>query len=196
MNRNYSLIVEKIADDEDFKIAKYKEKGYIKEIPYIISNYGRVFSCKEDKYGKKYIQELKQCILKHKTNKYGYKHVSKYAIHRMVAYTFLDSPKKSNYEIDHVDHNSLNNYYKNLEWVSHSENIRRSYQDGTRKIKGRNRDTGKLKVLEKYDEDNNYLGDVYLRDLAKEYSVCSGSISTAIKNGYLYHGYYYKYKTK
>lgn len=42
-------------------------------------------------------------------------------IHKLVATAFCGKPKGCNC-VNHKDGNSLNNYYKNLEWVTHREN--------------------------------------------------------------------------
>ena len=48
-------------------------------------------------------------------------------VHRLAATAFnLPRPEGHN-DVDHKDDNRLNNSIENLEWVPHSENIRRSY---------------------------------------------------------------------
>lgn len=53
-----------------------------------------------------------------------------FRVHRLVAMSFLPNPDRLP-EVDHLDDNSFNNHYTNLEWVSQSENSRRrwEYQD-------------------------------------------------------------------
>ena len=46
-------------------------------------------------------------------------------VHRLVAEAFLSNPKGYN-EIDHINHNRLDNRRENLRWVSHSENMSNS----------------------------------------------------------------------
>jgi len=55
--------------------------------------------------------------------------------HRLVGEYFVTKPEgwDENYEIDHLDENKLNNHWTNLEWVTHQENVRRSFERGTRK---------------------------------------------------------------
>ena len=46
-------------------------------------------------------------------------------VHRLVAETFLSNPKGYN-EIDHINHNRLDNRAENLRWCTHSENMSNS----------------------------------------------------------------------
>ena len=46
-------------------------------------------------------------------------------VHRLVAETFLSNPKGYN-EIDHINHNRLDNRRENLRWCTHSENMSNS----------------------------------------------------------------------
>ena len=51
--------------------------------------------------------------------------------HRLVLITFKGydkDPKRK--EVNHIDHNKHNNNLSNLEWVTHSENILKSYKEG------------------------------------------------------------------
>lgn len=50
-------------------------------------------------------------------------------IHRLVAETFLDCPRDA-CEVNHIDGNRYNNDASNLEWVSHTENMRHAVKHG------------------------------------------------------------------
>ena len=52
-------------------------------------------------------------------------------VHRLVAETFLSNPKGYN-EIDHRNHNRLDNRVANLRWVTHSENMSNSDKPKTK----------------------------------------------------------------
>lgn len=43
-------------------------------------------------------------------------------VHRLVALEFVDG-YKDGYEVNHIDCDRKNNYFKNLEWVSHVDNV-------------------------------------------------------------------------
>lgn len=52
-----------------------------------------------------------------------------FTIHSLVANHFIDNPNKYR-TVDHIDGGRTNNYYKNLEWVTHKENTRRAIVSG------------------------------------------------------------------
>ena len=50
-------------------------------------------------------------------------------INRLVASAFVDNPGNKEV-VDHLDENKHNNNASNLEWVTHSENIKRAWNSG------------------------------------------------------------------
>ena len=52
-----------------------------------------------------------------------------FAIHRLVAITFIDNPDNKPM-VNHIDGNKLNNNACNLEWVTCSENHKHAYKTG------------------------------------------------------------------
>lgn len=109
-------------------------KGY--ENYYQVSNYGRIKSKARIRKGKqKQFYLTKEKILRaHVNKKRGYVQIllikkaeqKLYLCHRLVAEAFI--PNLNNYsEINHIDGNKQNNYVKNLEWCTHSENIKHAY---------------------------------------------------------------------
>jgi len=101
-------------------------------------NYSELYQITED--GRLY-SNRKQRFLKGSVNNFGYKMyylVSKYPIknrwyfaHILTALTYIGE-QPVNTAVNHIDGNRLNNHYSNLEFVMHSENVRKSYLDGKR----------------------------------------------------------------
>lgn len=49
-------------------------------------------------------------------------------IHRLVAIYFLDAKTTKRLEVNHIDGNTKNNSFSNLEWLTHSENVKEAYR--------------------------------------------------------------------
>jgi NUMOD4 motif/HNH endonuclease/AP2 domain len=107
-----------------------------KDIPnyeglYQVSNFGRVKSLPKLKYLGKITYYTKECIINGTLDKDGYRIVSIYSnksykkipIHKLVAITFLNYTKSSNYiVIDHIDNCKDNNNLSNLQIITHRQN--------------------------------------------------------------------------
>ena len=107
---------------------------------YQISNYGTIRSVNRMIKNNNGYRFLKGKILKPQIDKKGYFRIGLtkdnkqkfYLIHQLVAKTFI--PNVYNYDIiNHIDGNKLNNYVDNLEWCTHSHNIKEAYRLGLKK---------------------------------------------------------------
>lgn len=63
-------------------------------------------------------------------------------IHQLVAECFVPNPLNKPF-VNHIDSNRANNHYTNLEWVTHSENMKHGYKHGEVK-----------KVLDRLNREN------------------------------------------
>lgn len=101
----------------------------------------------------------------------GNKH--QYTIHKLTCLAFHGLPDSSlqNPTVDHIDGNILNNQKDNLEWVSHSENVRRALlRNPKKKFKIKCFETGQ--VFKSLAECQRYFGfryyTIYQRSLTGE----------------------------
>lgn len=95
-----------------------------------------------------------------KIDKNGYREVTlngkQCTVHRIVAEAFIPNPECKKC-VNHIDGNKLNNSADNLEWVTHSENIKHAYNTGLeRKICGENHHAHKLT-----ESDVKYIRKMY-----------------------------------
>jgi hypothetical protein len=118
----------------EFIESGFKENAKIKRIKeypnYFIFDIGEVFSLNRRKFLRKVINRPIQ------TNEayyqVGLRQQNKnktYRIHQLVAKYFIYNPNNYNV-VNHIDGNKLNNDYKNLEWVSASENTKKTFESG------------------------------------------------------------------
>ena len=167
---------------------------------YEISNLGNV--CSLDRFVQakrcsKYF--LKGKRLKASPGKIGYPVVQLFKngkseriyVHRLVAEHFI--PKVEGKEIvNHIDGNKANNHYRNLEWVTHSENHMHAFLTGlfvpgssnkNGKVQGENNYKAKLKesdvifILENARKNG---GDMTTVELAKNFNVSRTAISAIL----------------
>jgi hypothetical protein len=106
-----------------------RTKKYVSDIleeGYIITEHGDVFN----KHGeKRKLQKQKNGYLSYCF--YFKNHYQRISIHRIVASLYIDNPKMK-MDVNHIDGNKTNNFYKNLEWLTRSENQQYSYDNGSR----------------------------------------------------------------
>lgn len=106
-------------------------KGY--EGRYQISNLGNCRSIQDNKGNYRELTRVPR--IRSKTCKYLYiqffikDRPTQFAIHRLVAITFIDNPDNKPM-VNHIDGNKLNNNACNLEWVTCSENHKHAYKTG------------------------------------------------------------------
>lgn len=79
------------------------------------------------------------------------------SVHRIIALLFIDNPENKKY-VNHIDGNTFNNSVENLEWVTHSENIKHAVDNGLIDFENRKKAYRKIyqlelngKILNKFD---------------------------------------------
>ena|SRR6056297_1976428 len=101
---------------------------------YYVYEDGSVYSLRKERFLK---PQLNSCgyVLYHLTQDKPYKgkKTKIFSAHRLVLISFEGySTDKKKKEVNHIDGNKLNNHLSNLEWVTHSENILKSFETGRR----------------------------------------------------------------
>ena len=138
---------------------------------YFVTEDGRVFSTtRPGGIGGKCVRNTTPKELKQSSDNRGYKRVNiqvglynqrKFAVHRLVAETYLPNPYNFS-DIHHKDHNPENNNLSNLEWCSHKRNCELSRDNiGQNKaakwkiLHIETKETFVVKNLAKWCEENN-----------------------------------------
>lgn len=148
---------------------------------YQISNYGNVKSLERITQGEFGDRHLKEKLLKPFKTYQGYNRITlnldkqkHFFVHRLVAEAFIPNTENKPF-VNHKDGIRDNNYYKDLEWCTSSENMIHSIDILKRPIlKGEKIGNSKLKK-----EDILFIRTSNLngRELAKKFNVCFQLIS-------------------
>jgi hypothetical protein len=95
-----------------------------------------------------------------------------YSIHRLVAFKFLKNYKEG-LEVNHIDGNKKNNNYKNLEWVTHKENVLHSYKVLKRKSRQKYKRNGQIFV--------DYKNGLSQRKIAEKHNITQPAVCNILK---------------
>jgi hypothetical protein len=130
----------------------------------------KCFKIRKEKYLKSFFATYKQVILC-KDNK-----PEIFTLHRLVAIHFIPNPLNLP-EVNHKDGDKSNCNDWNLEWTTHSENLKHAYRIGLKKkLVGEKNPNNKLKIEEVHFIKKNK--NVYLqRELAKMFNVSRGCVT-------------------
>lgn len=108
------------------------------------------------------------------------KTVKRVHVHRLVAEAFIPNPDNLS-EVDHIDGNKLNNTVENLQWISHSDNMRKA-------CKGHDMKSKPVICIE--------TGKVYktIKDANRELHIPEAVVSAIVRGEYTsYHGLHFEY---
>ena len=141
---------------------------------YLISKDGRVYSLVSNKIlkpanhkGDDYLQ----VSLSDGSKNYTFK------IHRLVAMTYVENPNKLP-EVNHIDFNRLNNYFENLEWCSHYDNVKHSRDAGNYPQYNTSR---KAYVFTNVHNGNSF-AVIGWRNMLKQFGMKPGNASVITRN--------------
>lgn len=95
---------------------------------FMVSNYGSIYSKRTDKILKPTITATGYLTICTKIGGRLGINITK-RVHRLVAEAFIPAIKDKIY-VNHIDGDKKNNYYKNLEWVTASENSQHAHDNG------------------------------------------------------------------
>lgn len=141
---------------------------------------GRIFSHRTNKFLKLHINRKGYCIFSTKINGRDGKAIC-FKVHRVVAEAYLLNPENKS-EVNHIDGNKLNNNVINLEWVSRSENIQHAYNTGLKfAAKGTKNANSKLSDKDVQEIRQN-IEKLTIRELAVKYGVHHSTISRCVTN--------------
>ena len=92
---------------------------------YLVSNRGRILSLNSGAEMAQYVQKNGYAAVKLRTHNVK----RTFLVHRLVASAFVPNPNGLA-EVNHIDGDKLNNSAENLEWVTHSQNMKHSIEVG------------------------------------------------------------------
>jgi hypothetical protein len=144
---------------------------------YEISNLGRIrrFYIKSIKYRKPVLQLGYHTV----TFSSGNNIFNKFKVHRLVALSFIDNPLNKRC-VNHINGVKIDNRVENLEWCTHSENEKHSFEILGKKSNGIVRRKIELKDIDVIKEMS--LNKVTQRKIAEIYNVSQTVISLIINN--------------
>ena len=120
-HNNHIDNLEWVIDEEVWRDVNYP--GILKNA-YSISSFGRIKNNKTGHISDIHVPNCRGYFTREVTRQDGSKY--KEQLHRLIAHEFVPNPANGN-EVNHIDGDKTNNYWKNLEWVSHKDNMRHAY---------------------------------------------------------------------
>ena len=116
----------KIQNERGETMKEYRKIKSLKFL-YEINADGTIRNVKSKKVVQGYVEKNGYVRVKFENKCLG--GVIRTTVHRLVAEAFIPNPDNLP-EVNHIDSNRSNNHVSNLEWVSHSDNMKHSYAKG------------------------------------------------------------------
>lgn len=173
-----------------FDKSEYLVGEQLRQIPgfeglYVISNYGKVQRLVSG--NNTFAGKILQPLINKKT---GYPYVKltkngkvyKKQLHILVAQLFLPEPKEEGLIVNHKDGNKLNPFYKNLEWITRSENAKHAIRTGLQSIcYGKDNGATKMDFKDVQALREEYAsGNVMQKELAEKYGISVVYVSNLV----------------
>lgn len=130
----------------------------IKGEKYLISNHGRVKNKITGKILKPFTDGKGNYEYISFPSEEGLKKRKNISIHRLVAWHFVKGYSTEKNEVNHKDNNPRNNYFENLERVSHTENNRYMFKQG----RGKKQIERFKKLLKENHPNKNYSDEIVI----------------------------------
>ncbi|NBM85913.1 hypothetical protein GWI73_06590 [Proteus sp. G2661] len=160
---------------------------------YEVSNFGRVRSVDRCTSGVVKVRKIKGKLLKTRMRKDGYltvnfhfKGVAKqFAVHRLIALTFIKNPNEAPY-VNHKNGVKTDNNANNLEWVTPLENIQHAIKTGLMKVaRGADNEQFKGTIIatnKKTLKTLNFKGKKSLIEFGFDHSAVYGCVTGRMKS--------------
>ena len=100
------------------------------------------------------------------------------ALHRLVATAFLGPPPTESHQVDHINMNPSDNSKINLEWVTPSENIRRSFAYNLTRGSSASQDSKPIKARI-FGSDDEWIPYPSVNECSRELNLDHGSMKSA-----------------
>lgn len=147
---------------------------------YEVSNLGNV-----RKMDTKYLMALNY-NLRYSACHLTHNHVRKsYNVHCLIAIMFNENPYNLPF-VNHLNHNKFDNRSVNLEWSTHSDNVKHSHTNKNRVSTGT--------AVVQYNAKTDKLIKEFKSEAARDLNISTNVVTTCIKNQSKNHGYYLVYK--